>query len=136
LASIETTLAFEPQVYISFGVKVVRAQRQPILRRCAGEIVFRQVRPVDRGAASLLSMHNAAGKFLPPQHLGRSESRRAAADDHDSAGRLGRPLAARRRLRALLPDEDALPSCSTCQTASGLSAGRACASPVRKSKQA
>ena len=49
-----------------------------------------------------------AAKLLPPQHLGRGKTRRAAADDHDPAGRIGGALAARLRLLALVPDDDAI----------------------------
>ena len=100
--------AVEPQVDLGIGVKIVRPQRQPILRRAAGEIILRQVRPVDRRRGIVAQHDDAAAKLLPPQHLGRGKARRAAADDHDLAGRIDGPRDARLRLLALLPDEDAI----------------------------
>jgi hypothetical protein len=101
-------LRLEPQVDAGFGIKAVRAQRQPILRRAAGEVILRQVRPVDRRRGIIAQHHDAASKLLPPQHLGRRESRSPSADDHDLAGRIGGSVAARLRLFALLPDQDAI----------------------------
>ena len=91
-ASIAGDLGVEPQVDAGFGVEVVRPQRQPVLRRAAGEIVLRQVGPVDRRRGIVAQHHDAAAIILPPQHLGRGKARRATADDDDPAGRIGRRL--------------------------------------------
>ena len=61
--------------------------------------------------------------LLPPQHLGRGEARRAAADDHDLVRRRARRPAARRRLgvAARFSLTKTLPSrCSTDQQSIGL----------------
>ena len=98
----------EPQFDGILGVKRVRPQRQPILRRAAGKIVLRQVRPVDRRRAVIAEHHDAAAVLAPAQHLGRGKTGGAAADDDDLLRRIARRrLAARSRLRALLLDEDA-----------------------------
>src|SRR5205823_1724575 len=52
--------------------------------------------------------HDAAAITLPPQHLGCGKSRRATADDHDPAGRIGGALHLRLGLFALSPHEDAI----------------------------
>jgi hypothetical protein len=101
-------IALEPQVDMSFRVKTVRPQRQPIFRRAAGEVIFRQVRPIHRRRSIVAQHDNAAGKFLPPQHLGRGKTRRAAADDHDSTGHISGRLAARFGLFALVPDDNSV----------------------------
>jgi len=38
----------QPQIDMVVAVEIIRPQRQPVFRRAAGEIVLRQVRPVDR----------------------------------------------------------------------------------------
>ena len=65
------------------GIKTLVAQRQPIFLRAAGEIVLRQIGPIDRRRIVAAQHDDAALVFLPAQHLGRGEPRRAAADDHD-----------------------------------------------------
>ena len=98
----------EPQIDAVLGIEAVRAQRHPILRRAAGEIVLGQVRPVD-GRRIVVAQHDDAALIvLAPEHLGRREAGRAAADDHDPVRRSTRWLAAwlRFRLRPLLAHED------------------------------
>ena len=73
----------QAQIDMVVAVKVIRPQRQPVLRRAAGEIVLRKVRAVDWRRIVVAQHHDAALIILPPQHLGGSESGRAAADDHD-----------------------------------------------------
>ena len=96
----------EPKVDRVVGIEARVAQRHPFLRRAAGEIVLGQVRPVDRRRVVAAQHDDAALVFPPPQHLGRGESRRAAADDHDP------PRLIRRRARpcfrpgALLAHDD------------------------------
>ena len=112
------------------------AQRQPFLRRAAGEIVLRQVRPVDRRRIVAAQHDDAALVFPPPQHLGRSESRRAAADDHDP------PRLIRLRARpcfgpgALLTHDDLSVALIHPPNIDRTQRRRAQGSPVRRSKQA
>ena len=130
-------IALEPEIDAGLRVEAVRTQRQPVLRRAAGKIVLGQIRPIDRRRGIIAEHDDAAAKLLPPQHLGRGKSRRAAADDHDLAGRIdGSPDRAASAVHAFAGRRCRSPSCSTCQTASGVSAGARVASPVRKSKQA
>ena len=91
------------------GIEALVAQRQPFFRRAAGEIVLRQVRPVDRRRVVAAQHDDAALVFLPAQHLGRGESRRAPADDHNLLWLIWLvPLCARLplRLSALLAHDD------------------------------
>ena len=76
-------LGVEPQVDLRLGVEIIRPQRQPVLRRAAGEIILGQVRPVHRRRRLGAQHHDAAAIILPPQHLGCGKARRATADDHD-----------------------------------------------------
>ena len=98
----------EPKVDIGIGVEIVRTQRQPVLRRAARQIILRQIWPIDRRSRIVAEHDDIAAKLLAPQHLGRGKARRAAADDHDPAGCIDRPFAARDRLFALSPDKDAV----------------------------
>ena len=59
-------IAVEPKVDAGLRVKVLRAQRQPILRRAAGEIILRQIGPVDRRRGIVADHDDAAAKLLPP----------------------------------------------------------------------
>ena len=93
---------------MSFGVKTIGAQRQPILRRAAGEIILGQVRPVHRRRGIAAQHDDTAAILLPPQHFGRGESRRTSADDDDLVHCGHSSCAARRGLLALLPDDDAI----------------------------
>ena len=62
----------------------------PIFRRAAREIVLRQIGPVE-GRRGVVAQHDdAAAKIAPPQHLRGGKTGRAAADDDDLAGRIGR----------------------------------------------
>src|ERR1700730_15782293 len=99
-------IAFKLEVDAGLGVKTVRTQRQPVLRRAAGKIILRQIRPIHRRRGIVAEHHDAAAKLLPPQHLSRGKARRTTADDHDVAGCIDRSLAARLRLFTLLPDQD------------------------------
>src|ERR1700687_1768025 len=101
-------IAFEPKVDAGLRVKAVRTQRQPILRRATGKIILRQIWPIDRRSGIVAQHDDVAAKILPPQHVCRGKARRAATDDYDLAGRIDGSLAARLRLLALLPDEDAI----------------------------
>ena len=101
-------LGAKPQIDFAFAIKIVRPQRQPILRRAAGEIILGQVRPVDRRRGVVAHHDDAAAKPAPAQHFGRRKAGRAAADDDDLTGRVRlRRHGARLRLLALLRDEDA-----------------------------
>ena len=72
------------------GIELGVAQRQPVFRRAAGEIILGQIWPIDRRRVVAAQHDEIALVFLPPQHLGRGESSRAAADDHDPAS--ARPI--------------------------------------------
>ena len=97
----------EPDLDLLFLVEVGRAQRDPILRRLAGEEVLRQVRPVVRGRIVGAEHGDRAAVALAPQHLGCRVACRAAADDDDRLRRRCgcRPLLGRLPLR-LLAHED------------------------------
>ena len=129
-------IALKPQVDAGLRVKTVRTQRQPVLRRATGKIILRQIRPVHRRRGIVAEHHDAAAKLLPPQHVRRGKARRTTADDHDFAGRIDRSLAGGFGCSRLCRTKIRSPSCSTCQTASALSAGARVASPLRKSKHA
>ena len=80
-------LAIQMQLDAAIGVERVGTERQPILGRAAGEVVFRQVRPVDR-RRPLGAQHDEASLIVaPPQHFGCSKTGGAAANDHDLPGR-------------------------------------------------
>ena len=97
----------EAQFDAVLGVELVRPQRQPILRRAAGEIVLRQVGPVDRRRGILAQHDDAAAEAAPPQHLGRRKARRTAADDDDvSEARPSMRRPPRLGLLALFLDEN------------------------------
>ena len=127
---------FDRMLAVEFG----RPQRDPLFRRVAREIVLGQIRPVVGRGVVGRQQRDAAGKPFAPEHLGRRECRRAAADDHHALGifagaaRLGRAallgrfdLLAHPRLAVALLHR---------QHETGLSAGAATASPVRRLKQA
>ena len=103
-------LGIEMQIDAVFGVIGIRAQRQPIFRRAAGEIILREIGPVDRRGAFVAVHRDAAAEAAPPQHFGRRKACRAAADDDDPVGAvfcrggLGRGLGF--RLRQFLFDEN------------------------------
>ena len=88
-------------VAIEFG----RAKRQPILGRAAREIVLGQVGPVDRRGI-VGGQHDDLPLVLPPaQHFRGGEAGGAPADDHDLP-RLAGSAGGRKRLCALLADND------------------------------
>ena len=88
------------------GIEVVRPQRQPILRRRAGEIVLGQIGPVD-GRRGIAAEHDqGAAEAAPPQHLRGREARRPASDDDDPSRRVRRHLRPPRRLHALFLDKN------------------------------
>ena len=119
-------------------IKLVGAQRQPILRRAAGEIILGQIGPVDRRRAIVAQHHDAAAIVAPPQHLGRGEAGGAAADDDDLAGRIRRRgPAARFWLLALVLDEDAAvraarPASTRADSAPARAPPRRCADRSRR----
>ena len=73
----------EPQVDVALLIEIIRAQRQPILRRAAGQIVLGEVGPIDRRRVVVAQHDDAALVVLAPQHLGCREAGRTAADDND-----------------------------------------------------
>ena len=108
LVSIAVTSVLSRKSILFPAIEVVRPQRQPILRRAAGEIILGQIGPIDRRRGVVAHHDDAAAKTAPAQHFGRRKSGRAAADDDDLVGRIRlRRHGARLRLLALLRDEDA-----------------------------
>ena len=101
-------LAVQMQLDAAIGVELVGTERQPILGRAAGKVVFRQIRPVDR-RRPLGAQHDDASLIIAPaQHLGCGKTGGAAANDHDLPGRWRRrPFAARLWLLELVGDKDA-----------------------------
>src|SRR5207237_1658444 len=99
-------LRVKAHIDADLDIEVVRAQRQPILRRAAGEIILRQIWPVDRRRGIVAEHDDAAAKLLPPEHLSRSKSCRAATDDHNLAGCIDGSPNPRLRLFAPLSDKD------------------------------
>src|SRR5438093_484651 len=96
----------QPQVDALFGVEAVCAQRDPLLRRVAGQVILGQVRPVHGRRVVVAQHHNAALVALAAQHLGGGETGRAAADNHDLLRRSGRRCDTGARCRhQLLPHE-------------------------------
>src|ERR1700688_2920068 len=99
-------LAIEAQFNAGFAVVTVRTQRHPVLGGTSGKIVLGQVRSIDRCRGITAQHDDAAAKLPPPKHLGRSKSRRAAADDDNSVRRTSQRLAARLPLFKLLMNKD------------------------------
>src|SRR6266481_4525028 len=66
-----------------FPVEIGRAQRYPLLRRVAGQVVLRQIGSIIRSRVIGAQHRDRAGIALAPQHLGRGVSRRTAAEDDD-----------------------------------------------------
>ena len=73
----------ETQVDAVLGIEAFRAQRHPILRRVAREIVLGEVRPVDGRRVVIAQHDDAALVLLAPQHLRSRETGGASADDDD-----------------------------------------------------
>ena len=80
-------------------------ERNPFFLRRAGEVVLGEVGPVARRGIVGTDHGEWAIVALTPQHVGRRESRRTAAHDHDRFGcpPHGRPC---RAPRELLPHEE------------------------------
>jgi hypothetical protein len=80
-------LGLELEIDLVLGVPAVLAQRHPVFRRRAGEIVLRQIGPID-GRGRVIAQHgDGAGVTAPPQHLGAGKAGCAAADDDDAFAR-------------------------------------------------
>src|ERR1700677_4199607 len=90
------------------GIEAIWAQRNPLLRSAAGEVVLGQIRPVDRRDILIAQHDDGSLEPLAPQFVGGRIAGRATPDDHDSFRLFARGLAARRcrRLCALLTYED------------------------------
>ncbi len=128
----------ETQVDIVLCIKAFPAQRNPILRRFAGEIVLGKIGPINRRRFVVAEHDDAALILFAPQSFGRGETGRAAADNDDLLGNLaGAPSRGFGAVRLRFSPTNILSSrSSTDQQASGLKAGARRASPVRKSKHA
>ena len=96
----------ELQVDLLVRIETLRPQRHPFLRRAAGEIILREIGPIDRRRRVVGEHGDLAAVAVTPQHLGRGKAGRAAADDDDALRRIGRRLLRLRRV-LLLRDEDA-----------------------------
>jgi hypothetical protein len=96
------------QIDAVFGIEIVGAQRQPIVRRAAGEVILRQIGPVNRRRIVIAQHHDAAAVLAPQQHFGGGKAGGATADDDNSLRRVRfGGFAARLRLLALLPHDNA-----------------------------
>lgn len=71
------------------GVKFGRAERQPVRRRSAGEIILLQIRPVIGPLVFGAQHRHPPGIAFAPQHFGRGLPRRTAADDDNRFRRRG-----------------------------------------------
>ena len=100
----------EPEVDAGVLIKILAAQRQPVLRRIAGEIILGEVGTVDRHRAVTAEHGDGAGKSLAAKRLGRREAGRTAADDDEFLRRRRAAMGHRgfRRL-ALALDDDLVP---------------------------
>src|SRR5262249_36198774 len=72
----------------------------------AGEIILREVRPVDGRSVVVAEHHNAPAILRTPEHFRSGKARRASSDDDDPLRRRPAGLFAGRRRRALVSDED------------------------------
>ena len=72
----------EPQVDPILGIETLRPQRQPFLRRAAGEIVLREIGAIERRRVLGAQHDELAREPQAPQFRRGREARRAAADDH------------------------------------------------------
>jgi len=80
-------LGLEPQIDLAVAVEILRAQRHPVFRRAAGEIILGQIGPVDRRRRVVADHRDAAAEAVATQHLSRGEARGTAADDDDGLRR-------------------------------------------------
>ena len=67
-------------------IEIVGTQRNPFLRRVAGQIVLRQVGPVARRVGIVAEHGQATRITATAQHFGAGEPGRAAAHDDDVFG--------------------------------------------------
>ena len=129
-------------VDVVLGVESVGAQRDPLLGRVAGEIVLREVRAVVRRVRVVVDHVTRPSIAAAAQHLGRGAARGARADDDDARRRRRRDRRATGYVGAsgsrstFLVTTTLSPRRSTCQHATGESAGARSASPVRRLKHA
>jgi hypothetical protein len=73
----------ELEVDAVLSVEVGVAKRHPLFRRVAGEVILRQIGPIDGRRIVVAQHHDAALELLTAQHLRRGKTGRAAADDDD-----------------------------------------------------
>ena len=89
-----------------FGIELVRAERQPILWRVAGEIILRQIGPINRGSGIVTDHDDATIEPAPPKHLGGCKAGCSSADNHNSPHAVCRWQGLGFWLLALFLDED------------------------------
>jgi len=131
-------IRLETQIDIVFGIKAVRTQRHPILRCASGEIIFREVGPVEWRRVVIAQHQDAAPVFQAAKHFHSRKPGGAPSDNDDFLRRCAYCLSPLLWFcaGALLPHED-LPVLLINRPASyRLKAGADKASPVRRSKQA
>ncbi len=101
-------LRIQAQIDSIVGVVARRAQRHPIFRRTARQIILREVRAID-GRRIVVAEHGDAALVVEAaEHLGRGKPCCSAADDDDLIRLSAAPRSARFRLgrRPLLARED------------------------------
>ncbi|MCY1231532.1 hypothetical protein D9M72_439850 [compost metagenome] len=76
----------EAHVDAVLGIEALLAQRDPVLRRLAGEIVLRKVRAVDGQRLVIADHDDGALKLFAPQSFGGGKAGGAATDDDDLFG--------------------------------------------------
>ena len=77
----------EQQLDAPFREVLRRPQRNPVVLRMTGEIVFRQVRPIARRCIIRADHRDRAVISFPSEHVGRRQPGAAAADDDDGRWR-------------------------------------------------
>ena len=137
--SIDDTRRAEQQLDAPLAIELRRPQRNPVVLRLAGQIVFRQVRTIDRRIRIGADHRDRTVVAFAPQHVGGRQPGGAAADDHD------------RRRSATVRPQAAVESCGAAasrartpcrpdarraSTRSDRAPARAARSPVRRLKHA
>ena len=82
-------IRLETQVDLVLRIEAFSAQRNPVLRRLAGEVVLGKIGPIDGWRFVVAEHDDAALISFAAQFLGRGKTGRAAADDNDFIGRPG-----------------------------------------------
>src|SRR5262249_19768421 len=88
------------------GIELARAERQPTLWRVAGEIILRQIGPINRGSGIVTDHDDATTEPAPPKHLSGGKAGCSSAHNHNSPHAVGRWQGLGFGLLALFFDED------------------------------